>query len=205
MSAWSCRCAFGRSSNSFATTRARDDRLPQSRTRPIRAAPAFQCALRRQRTGQDQPPRSGIYLIGTLRSFRASRTEELVRFGAQAGRVRARIQRLGVERLLEVAVSPGHKGARLDGKAVRSRDYFGGFNVVLFAPEDLRLPGGRTRPAAVAFSTAPSSTSIPPISSKCRRTSGSYAREMRCCGRRVFQLDSSRSTIVSSAARRYPS
>jgi DNA replication and repair protein RecF len=83
-----------------------------------------------------------IYLIGTLRSFRASRTEELVRFGGRTGRVRARVRRLGVERLLEVAVSPGHKSARLDGKVARASDYFGGFNVVLFAPEDLRLPKG---------------------------------------------------------------
>jgi DNA replication and repair protein RecF len=83
-----------------------------------------------------------MYLIGTLRSFRASRTEELVRFGASTGQVRARVRRLGVERLLEVAVSPGHKSARVDMKTVRSGDYFGGFNVVLFAPEDLRVPKG---------------------------------------------------------------
>ena len=30
----------------------------------------------------------------------------------------------------------------MDGKASRASEYFGGFNVVLFAPEDLRLPKG---------------------------------------------------------------
>ncbi len=83
-----------------------------------------------------------VYLLGTLRSFRAAKTEELVRFGADKGRVRARVEKLGTARLLEVTVQPGHKTARVDGKAARAAQYFGGFNVVLFAPEDLRLPKG---------------------------------------------------------------
>lgn len=83
-----------------------------------------------------------IYLLGTLRSFRATRTEELVRFGAPRARARARVEKLGTERLLEVQLAPGHKSARVDGKGARAVDYFGGFNVVLFAPEDLRLPKG---------------------------------------------------------------
>jgi DNA replication and repair protein RecF len=87
-----------------------------------------------------------IYLLGTLRSFRAAKTEEMVQFGpegaAPRATARARVSKLGVERLLEVALSPGHKQARVDGKGARAGDYFGGFNVVLFAPEDLRLPRG---------------------------------------------------------------
>jgi DNA replication and repair protein RecF len=83
-----------------------------------------------------------VYLLGTLRSFRAAKTEELVRFGTPKARVRARVEKLGTTRLLEVLLSPGHKAARVDGKAARAAQYFGGFNVVLFAPEDLRLPKG---------------------------------------------------------------
>jgi DNA replication and repair protein RecF len=83
-----------------------------------------------------------VYLLGTLRSFRASRVDELIRFGCTKARVRARVEKLGVERLLEVELSPGHKNARVDGKGARGTSYFGGFNVVLFAPEDLRLPRG---------------------------------------------------------------
>jgi DNA replication and repair protein RecF len=83
-----------------------------------------------------------VYLLGTLRSFRASRVDELVRFGCARARVRARVEKLGVERALEVELSPGHKTARVDGKGARGTSYFGGFNVVLFAPEDLRLPRG---------------------------------------------------------------
>jgi DNA replication and repair protein RecF len=83
-----------------------------------------------------------IYLLGTLRSFRAGKTEEMVRFGADQALVRARVEKLATQRMLEVTLSPGHKNARVDGKGARATDYFGGFNVVLFAPEDLRLPKG---------------------------------------------------------------
>ena len=83
-----------------------------------------------------------IYLLGTLRSFRAGKTEEMVRFGAESALVRARVEKLETTRMLEVTLAPGHKHARVDGKGARASDYFGGFNVVLFAPEDLRLPKG---------------------------------------------------------------
>ncbi len=83
-----------------------------------------------------------IYLLGTLRSFRAGKTEEMIRFGVPRARVKARVRRLESERVLEVELTPGHKSARIDGKAARASAYFGGFNVVLFAPEDLRLPRG---------------------------------------------------------------
>lgn len=82
-----------------------------------------------------------IYLAGTLRTFRAAKLEELVAFGAQEARVRARVDKDG-ERVLEVKVTPGHKTARIDGKAARPHDYFGSMNVVLFQPDDLRLPRG---------------------------------------------------------------
>ena len=83
-----------------------------------------------------------IYLVGTLRSFRATRNEELIAFGEPSALVRARVLRQGVERLLEVEVSERGKRARVDGKASSAKSYFGGLNVVLFAPEDLRLPKG---------------------------------------------------------------
>jgi len=83
-----------------------------------------------------------VYLLGTLRSFRAGRTDELLRFGCATARVRARVERLGLHRLLEVELRAGQKLARVDGKSARAAQYFGGFNVVLFAPDDLRLPRG---------------------------------------------------------------
>lgn len=84
-----------------------------------------------------------LYLVGTLRSFRTAHSDEMLRFGQDSARVRARVERQGLERSYEVALRRGGREARLDGKKPRQlADYFGGFNVVLFAPEDLRVPRG---------------------------------------------------------------
>jgi DNA replication and repair protein RecF len=84
-----------------------------------------------------------IYVVAALRSFRTSRLADLIRFGEPAARIGARVTRAGLERVYEVVIEPGGRKVRLDGKAVRPLSkYFGAFNVVLFAPEDLQLPRG---------------------------------------------------------------
>ena len=92
-----------------------------------------------------------VYILATLRSFRTPRIDELIRIdrdvqGAEhavTASLRARVERLGTERLLGVDMSKAEgKTARVDGKAARAVDYFGGVNAVLFAPDDLRLPKG---------------------------------------------------------------
>jgi DNA replication and repair protein RecF len=88
----------------------------------------------------------GIYLAGTLRSFRAQRLAELIAFGADEAHVAARVERGGLERLCEVTLRPRSRVVRLDKKAVRPiARYFGEFNVVLFAPEDLQVPRSSPR------------------------------------------------------------
>jgi DNA replication and repair protein RecF len=84
-----------------------------------------------------------IYVVGALRSFRTARLAELIAFGAAEASISARLVRGGLERVYEVGIAPKARRVRLDGKAVRpvSR-YFGDFNVVLFAPEDLQVPRG---------------------------------------------------------------
>ena len=91
-----------------------------------------------------------IYLAGTLRSFRTQHAQELVAWGETEARVAARVERGGLHRLYELSFRNGRRTVRLDGKAPRHlREYFGDFNVVLFAPEDLQVPrgspGGRRR------------------------------------------------------------
>jgi DNA replication and repair protein RecF len=84
-----------------------------------------------------------IYVAGTLRSFRAQRLAELVAFGTSEAYVGARVHRAGLERVYELWIGDGARRIRLDGKPVRPvSKYFGDFNVVLFAPEDLRIPRG---------------------------------------------------------------
>src|SRR5262249_33688233 len=57
--------------------------------------------------------------------------------------VAARVLRGDLERLYELALG-ARRVARLDGKLPRNLGaHFGDFNVVLFAPEDLRVPRGR--------------------------------------------------------------
>ncbi len=83
-----------------------------------------------------------IYLVGTLRSFRTQHGQEMVCWGEGEARVAARVERSGLERVYEVTLAP-RRTVKLDGKTPRSLgEYFGDFNVVLFAPEDLRVPRG---------------------------------------------------------------
>jgi DNA replication and repair protein RecF len=84
-----------------------------------------------------------IYVVAALRSFRTARLADLVAFGQPAARLGARVDKDGLVRVYEVELAPGSRKVRLDGKAARPLSrYFGGFNVVVFTPEDLALPRG---------------------------------------------------------------
>lgn len=84
-----------------------------------------------------------IYTIATLRSFRTAKLTDLIAFGATEARLGARVVKDALVRVYEVDLAPGSRKVRLDGKAVRPLSrYFGGFNVVVFTPEDLALPRG---------------------------------------------------------------
>lgn len=84
-----------------------------------------------------------IYVVAALRSFRTSRLADLIRFGAERAVLGARVERDGLERRYDLTIEPHGRRVRLDGKAARPlARYFGAFNVVLFAPEDLQLPRG---------------------------------------------------------------
>lgn len=83
------------------------------------------------------------YYAITFRSFRTTSSADVVSWGAQTAEVEAAITLRGLERSLRVRVGVGRKSASLDGKVVR-RDAEGldGAGVVIFGPEDLRLPKG---------------------------------------------------------------
>ncbi len=91
-----------------------------------------------------------IYFVATLRSFRTTHVHELLAWDAEEALVTAGAVRGGLERRYDVVLRPGKKHVLLDGKAPHGLgEYFGGMNVVLFAPEDLRIlrgsPAGRRR------------------------------------------------------------
>lgn len=84
-----------------------------------------------------------VYLIACLRSFRASRGAEMIRFGQKQSAVRARVKTDAVHRQLEVTLQQHGRAARRDGKLVRSSAvYLDGLNVVLFSPDDPHIPRG---------------------------------------------------------------
>ncbi|CAN5854313.1 DNA replication/repair protein RecF [soil metagenome] len=83
-----------------------------------------------------------IYVVATLRSFRTSSLSDLVAFGREEAKLGARVVKDELTRLYEVDIAPGGRRIRVDGKPRRPAGYFGGFNVVVFTPEDLGLPRG---------------------------------------------------------------
>lgn len=84
-----------------------------------------------------------VYVLATLRSFRSSRLADLIRRDAPRARLAARVVKDGLERRYQVTVEPGHRTVTLDDKTPRPlARYFGSFNVVLFAPEDLQIARG---------------------------------------------------------------
>ncbi|HEY1550633.1 MAG TPA: DNA replication/repair protein RecF, partial [Kofleriaceae bacterium] len=81
--------------------------------------------------------------VATLRSFRTARLADLIAFGASDAQLGARVTKSGMTRIYEVGLVPNGRRVQLDGKSVRPiARYFGGFNVVVFTPEDLALPRG---------------------------------------------------------------
>jgi DNA replication and repair protein RecF len=80
-----------------------------------------------------------LYVVACLRSFRARRIAEIIRFHSGEGRVAARVLCRGLQRELEVQLHEGGRRAKLDGKGVRgSASYLeAGLSVVLFAPDDV--------------------------------------------------------------------
>jgi DNA replication and repair protein RecF len=84
-----------------------------------------------------------VYVLATLRSFRTSRLADVIRRDAPRATMAARVVKDDLERKYQVVVEPGHRAVTLDGKMPRPLSrYFGGFNVVLFAPEDLQIARG---------------------------------------------------------------
>ncbi len=87
-----------------------------------------------------------VHYLATGRSFRTSREDECLPFGAEAGAaawMRARIARGPARHEIEAAIARQEREIRVDGKTVRRlTDFWGLFLVVLFTPDDLQTVGG---------------------------------------------------------------
>lgn len=92
-----------------------------------------------------------IFLLGVGESFRAKRTEEMVRFEQELGRVSGEVQLSKKDSLnLEVVVNGGLVMGKIvnkrkylvDGVSRRRKDILGLLPLVLFRPEDIELISG---------------------------------------------------------------
>jgi DNA replication and repair protein RecF len=81
------------------------------------------------------------YYATAFRSFRTSSSAEVIRWGDSKASIEAALWLRGLDRTVVVDVEVGKKRTTLDGKVVRrDSDSLDGAGVVIFGPEDLRLP-----------------------------------------------------------------
>ena len=109
-----------------------------------------------------------VYLVATLRPFRANRNAEVIRFEEERAVVRARVNCRSLVRRLAVDVGPAGKKVRSDGKAPESSaSYLDGLSVVLFTPDDLQVPRGSPGPRRKLLDRSVASV-WPPYVALCR-------------------------------------
>jgi DNA replication and repair protein RecF len=81
------------------------------------------------------------YYAITFRSVRTSSIGDVIGWGGDRSEIEARVMLRGLERTLRVEIEVGRKRTTLDGKAVRrDSESLQGAGVVIFGPDDLRLP-----------------------------------------------------------------
>jgi len=81
------------------------------------------------------------YYTITFRSFRTSSIGDLIGWGGERSEIEAGITLRGLDRTLRVEIAVGKKRTTLDGKVVRrDSESLQGAGVVIFGPDDLRLP-----------------------------------------------------------------
>ncbi len=84
-----------------------------------------------------------IFLLGTLKSFRMARNNELIRWERPFSLIKGSVLDDFTKRELTLLLDKGNKKVRIDQKTVtRVADFFGILTVVLFAPEELTMVRG---------------------------------------------------------------
>lgn len=91
-----------------------------------------------------------IYLLGSLKSFRSSRNEELIRHDGRFAGIKGKTKQKNIQHEIRVEITPEGKQAKLDGKTINKPDtYLKCLRPVIFAPEEVSLikgpPAGRRR------------------------------------------------------------
>lgn len=81
-----------------------------------------------------------ISLMSIGRSFRTNKDKELIKFGEENLYCSCDFTKNDLNRKIEVVVTKGKKGIKVNGVSVKSiQELLGNLNIVVFSPEDLRL------------------------------------------------------------------
>jgi DNA replication and repair protein RecF len=84
-----------------------------------------------------------IYLLGTLKSFRMAKNQDLICWERQFSLIKGLVSAHGSDREVALLLERGTKKVRVDQKTVvRVADFFGILTTVLFAPEELTMVRG---------------------------------------------------------------
>ncbi len=84
-----------------------------------------------------------IFLLGTMKSFRMAKNQELVQWGAANAILKGTVAHDGIVQEINLLINSEGKKARVDQKALtRLADFFGCLNVVVFSPEELQMVRG---------------------------------------------------------------
>lgn len=84
-----------------------------------------------------------IYLLSVSKSFRTYINSQMITFGQEFAKVKANVISSQNEKELEIIIGQDFKKAKVDGSDIlKSSDYVGHLNVVVFIPDDLALVKG---------------------------------------------------------------
>jgi DNA replication and repair protein RecF len=84
-----------------------------------------------------------IFLLGTMKSFRMARNNELIRWGSPHGLLKAWVEKDGTTREISLLLENQGKKVKVDQKSVaKLTDFFGSLNVVVFSPEEMAMAKG---------------------------------------------------------------
>ncbi|MCL2761560.1 MAG: DNA replication/repair protein RecF [Desulfuromonadales bacterium] len=84
-----------------------------------------------------------IFLLSTMKSFKITKSTDLVRWGACQGYLKGWVERDGVTREISILLDNQGKKIKIDQKSVtRVDDFFGHLNVVIFTPEEINMVKG---------------------------------------------------------------
>ena len=84
-----------------------------------------------------------IFLLGTMKSFRMAKNQDLVAWGSQQALINGMVEKDGSSREISLLIGGEGRKVRIDRKPViKLADFFGAVNCVVFSPEEITMARG---------------------------------------------------------------